>query len=171
MANIDAPRGLAPVGKIVRLRKYLGNTTTDIFQGDVVQIQANGHVKTIVTTTGSVAQIGVANNFNDASASATAQGVWVYDHPDQEFSIQDDGASGTPNQDNVGATAVLVITAGSTTTGRSAHELDISGIGVAADDAVQILGFITGGELEIAKFATFRVKLKRHLYANAIVGI
>lgn len=170
MANVDFARGLKPVTEI-RKRRYLGNTSTDIFRGDVVQMQANGRLATITTTTGNAKIVGVAATFVDASASSSAQNIWVYDHPDQDFEIQDDGASATPAQANVGATAPLVITTGNTTTKQSKHELDVSGIGAAATDAVKIIGFITGGGSEIAKYARYRVQLNRHIYDSANAGV
>ncbi len=171
MANIDRPRGLAPLSPILRVRKYKANTTTDIYRGDVVQFAATGKIDSITTTTGANTIIGVAANRVDASASATAQDCWVYDHPSQEFTIQDDGAAGTPAQADIGATAVLVLTTGNSTSGQSKVELDISGLGAAATDPLMLLGFITGGGLEIAKFATYRVSLNRHQYSAASAGI
>lgn len=171
MANADAPYGLRPRYGNAKTNQYSAGTTTDIFKGDVVSIDTNGHVATILTTTGSATVLGVAANFVDASASSSAQNVWVYDNPHEEFVLQDDGASGTPALDSTGATAPLVITTGNTTSGQSKHELDISGLGTAATDPLVILGFITGPGRVIGKNADIVVKLNRHIRAMGSSGI
>lgn len=175
MANVDNPRGFHPIrgsnGGEPRMRKYKANVTTDIFKGDLVQMTADGTIKTVVTTTGSAAQVGVAANYVDASDSSTNQDVWVYDDPDQEFEIQDDGAAATPSQAVVGATFALIITAGNTTTGRSKHEIDASAAGVTSTDAVLVQGFKEGPNLTIGKYASHIVRLNRHLYKTGSAGI
>jgi hypothetical protein len=175
MANVDNPRGLKPLrtpgGGDIRLRKYAANVTTDVFQGDVVQMLASGRIATITTTTGSDKIVGVAANYIDASDSGTAQDIWVYDDPGQEFEIQDDGASATPSAAVVGATFAMVITTGNTTTGYSKHELDASAAGVAATDPLIVMGFKVAPDAEVGKFAPHIVKLNRHIWKTGSAGI
>ena len=61
-----------------------------------------------------------------ASTTATEIVAYVYDDPDILFRIQGDGSIAAAD---VGETADLVAGTGSTTTGRSAYELDSSDIG------------------------------------------
>jgi hypothetical protein len=176
MANVNNPRGLIAIrgsnGGEPRQRKYLANVTTDIFKGDVVQMQANGRIKTITTTTGTGAVLGVANNRIKHGDSSSPQEVWVYDDPDQEFEIQDDGVGATPSQADVGATYPLVLTTGNTTTGISKHQLDVSGPGAAATDAIIVEGFKDGPNLSrTAKYASYIVKLNRHIWKTGSAGI
>ncbi|HTG45208.1 MAG TPA: hypothetical protein VK633_11825 [Verrucomicrobiae bacterium] len=175
MANVDNARGLHPIrgsnGGEPRMRVYKANVTTDIFQGDVVEMLATGTVKSIVTTTGSATAIGVAANRVDASIQATSQDVLVYDDPDQEFEVQDDGEAATPSQAVVGATFALILTTGNTTTGMSKHEIDASAAGVSATDAVLVQGFKLGPSFSIGKYATHIVRLNQHLYRTGSAGI
>ncbi len=173
MANPDRPSGFHVIdnGQVPRLRKYTAGTTTDIFRGNIVSIDADGHVANCLTTTGSITVNGVAANFVDASASSSGQDVWVYDDPHQEFWIQDDGDSATPATASIGATAVLILTAGNTTTGQSKQELDASGNGTAATDAVVIVGFKLSPDVTVGKNAPHIVKLNRHILAMGSAGI
>lgn len=162
MANPDIPAGLRPYGKDLRCTKYVSGGTTDIFKGDLVRMDSDGKVSSATTTTGGDTTIGVAANYKDASASQTE--VWVYDHPDQRFVIQDDGAAATPAQTNLGNTAPLVLGAGNTTTGLSQFELDISAAATGTADPLKIEGFQAGPGLSIGKNAKIIVKLQKHLY-------
>ena len=175
MANVDNPRGLKPLrtpgGGDIRIRKYAANVTTDVFQGDVVQMLASGRVKSITTTTGTGAIIGVAANYIDASDSGTTQDIWVYDDPDQEFEIQDDGDGATPSAAVVGATFSMIVTIGNTTSGYSKQELDASGAGTAATDPLLVLGFKVAPDAEVGKYAPHIVKLNRHILKVSSAGI
>ena len=174
MANIDNPRGLKPLHNPtgeVRVRKYLANVTTDVFQGDVVQMLATGRVKSITTTTGNDKIMGVAANYVDASDSGTPQDIWVYDDPFQEFEIQDDGEAATPSAAVVGATFAMILTTGNTTTGVSKQEIDASAAGAAATDPLLVLGFKAAPDQEVGKNAAHIVKLNRHMLKVGSAGI
>lgn len=176
MANVDAPRGLAPWngnGKPPRLRKYLAGTTTSIGRGDVVALATNGRIHRIATTTGSARIVGVAANYNATPASGvtTPAEVWVYDDPQQIFVAQDDGDSATPSQAVVGATFAMILGAPNTLTGQSIQEIDASASGTATTDPLIVVGFVTGGGLTIGKYANTLVQLNRHLYDTRSAGI
>jgi hypothetical protein len=162
MANRDIPFGFRPYQEMKRLRKYVAAGTTDIFKGDIVQMKSNGTIRTIVTTTGANTIIGVAASFNDASAGNLES--WVYDHPDQLYTCQDDGDSATPAQTNLGNTAPVILTAGNTTTGQGKQELDISAAATGTADPLKIVDFVVGPGRAIGKNATIVVKLQKHLY-------
>lgn len=175
MANTHNARGFVPIrgygGNEPRLRRYKANVTTDIFRGDLVTLLAAGTVATTVTTTGSGAVVGVAANRIKHGDSTTSQDVWVYDDPNQDFELQDDGVAATPSQAVVGGTFALVITTGNTTTGISKHELDASQVGVDAADAVIVVGFKTGPTFTIGKYASHIVRLNRHIWKTGSAGI
>lgn len=178
MANTDAPRGLRPIsgpggGSPLLIVRPAG-TTTSIFRGDVVALATNGRVHRVATTTGSARIVGVAANFVLATSgvgATTAQDCWIYADPDQLFEIQDDGASATPAESSIGATYPLVIGAGNSTTGKSIFELDISAPGTTSLDPLLAVGFKEGPTYEIGKYATFLVKLNRHLFKSGSAGI
>ena len=175
MANVHNPRGFHPIrgsgGGEPRMRRYKANVTTDIFQGDIVQLLAAGTVKSITTTTGNDKILGVAANRVIKAASTTSQDVWVYDDPVQEFEVTDDGLAATPSQASVGAGCALIIATGNTTTGMSKMELDASAEGQAASKPVLIEGFKTGPSFEIGKYATEIVKLNRHIWKLGSSGV
>jgi len=175
MANVHNARGFSALrgssGGEPRLRKYNANVTTDIFKGDVVQLLASGRVKTITTTTGNAFVLGVAANAIDASDFSTTQEVWVYDDPDQEFEVTDDGVGATLSASDVGATFALILTSGNTTTGLSKHELDASASGAATTDAVLLEGFKISPAVAIGKYASAIVKLNRHIFKTGSAGV
>jgi hypothetical protein len=176
MANVDAPRGLRPLhgygGLGPRMKKYKAGTTTTIGRGDVVAIAANGRIHRVATTTGSDLIVGVAATANvSVPAGDNPADVWVYDDPNQLFTIQDDGAGATPAQASLGATYPLVLGTPNTTTGQSIQELDISAPGAASTDTLLAVDFVTGPALEIGKYATIIVRLNRHLYKTGTTGV
>jgi hypothetical protein len=175
MANTHNPRGFIPLrgstGGEPRIRKYAANVTTDVFKGDIVQLLASGHVKSITTTTGTAPMLGVAANRIKHGDSASAQDIWVYDDPDQEFEVTDDGAAATLSAADVGATFALILNTGNTTTGISKQELDASASGAATTDGVILEGFKTGPSFTIGKYASAIVKLNRHIWKTGSAGI
>lgn len=177
MANVDQANGFRPVqqgNSSPKIKRYLAGTTTSIFRGDVVALATNGRVHRIATTTGSARIIGVAANYVNATSapgSTTAQEVWVYDDPNQEFVGQDDGAGITPARTAIGQTFALIIGAGNSTTGQSIFEVDASASGTTSTDAVIVTGVLEGGAYEIGKYMKTIVKLNRHLYKVGSAGI
>ncbi len=175
MANVHNARGFSVLrgsnGGNPRVRKYAANVTTDIFKGDVVQLLATGRVKSITTTTGTAPILGVAANRIKHGDSTSPQDVWVYDDPDQEFEVTDDGAAATLSAADVGATFALILTTGNTTTGQSKQEIDASASGAATTDAVLLEGFKTGPSFTIGKYASAIVRLNRHIMKTGSAGI
>lgn len=161
MPNPDTPFGLRPYGHIYPINKHFATTTTTTIQiGDVVTMATTGLVRRCVTTTGADGIVGVASTA--VKANLSSQDVWVHDHPDQLFTIQDDGVAATPARTNVGNTAPLVLGAGNTTTQQSIMELDISAAATGTADPLKILGFVSGPGLSIGKNARLIVKLNKH---------
>ena len=175
MANVDHPHGLNAVMSrshdTPRLTKYTAhvNTTTPvgIFRGDVVQLLATGKVKSITTTTGVDAIIGVANTYVSAAAASDDSDVWVFDDPDTVFEIQSDGTTdpgATTALGHIGNTAPLVLGTGVAASGQSQFELDYSAMTTGTADAVQVVGHykLVGNDMKLAH-ARYLVTLVKHI--------
>ena len=177
MANLNAPFGLNPVGKIgsgpsQKMSEY--KVTNDaIFQGDPVALGSG----VIAQCAAGAAACGVfwGANYDDsdgkpqfrnnvpASQAATA---FVYDDPYQVFEVQgDDGGGAVSAQTNVGAKANYVIDTDGVNNGVSGYQLDTSNIGSGAD--MMITGFSTKeGRNELgAANIVYTVLIDNHLYA------
>lgn len=146
MANVDRPMGAIPVGRLgsvqnFTLRKYAVDSAnaTAIFRGDFVKLEDDGNVAPAVAgdallgvCMGAVVNRSVAATEHPGYLPASTAGhVLVLIDKDVILEIQEDGNMGTAV---VGSNGDIVAGAGSTTTGRSAHELDSSD--VTANDAV-----------------------------------
>ena len=177
MANLNAPFGLNPVGKIgsgpsQKMSEY--KVTNDaIFQGDPVALGSG----VIAQCGAGAAACGVfwGANYNNsdgkpqfrnnvpASQAATA---FVYDDPYQVFEIQGDaGGSAVSAQTDVGQKANYVIDTDGVNNGVSGYQLDTSNLGSGAD--MMVTGFSTKegrNELTAANIV-YTVLIDNHLYA------
>ena len=158
MANLDAPFGLAPIGKIgggtdpaINSYSALAGYATIMSQGDVVKMdEGTGGVQLFAAAGGgtdATDAIGVfwGSTFDDSTGKPTfkntrpasqAATVFVYDDPYQMFEVQGDGASA---QTDISKHADVAVVAGSTVTGVSNSELDSSDIGTGNN--LRIVGF------------------------------
>ena len=158
MANLDAPFGFSPVGKIgggtssaMNSYKTLSGYATALFQGDIVKIaEAGGDVQLFAKTDGGTAAtnaIGVfwgvsyddsngKPTFSNQKAASLATTCFVYDDPYQVFEIQGDAASAQTDLSKLGD---IAHTAGSTTTGVSKTEADSANWGTGAN--IKVVGF------------------------------
>ena len=171
MANVDGPHGFRPVrmlnGGKIPAHQYKCSTTTAIYEGDVLQLKANGKVKTITTVSGVDAMVGVAAHY---AAIATTD-VLVYDSPDTVFEAQSDGATDpgtTTALGHIGNTCDLIVTTGNTTTLLSKHEIDYSAITTAtASGAMQIVGHYEGKDNDMTlAHARYEAIFQRHVYTT-----
>ena len=128
MPNTDNPNGFRPWGAVLSIKKFeKDSSAARVFRWDVIEIEADGGV--IAAAAGQTALVGTAAA---GSAASTADDLMVYDDPDQKFEAQDDADGATSAQTNAGNMADHLATTGSTTTGISAHEIDISSAGTSA---------------------------------------
>ena len=193
MANVDAPFGLRPIGNTVgssdfQMTEYLipDNEGTSIFQGDPVEIDDNNAgfiaVQEAVTN---VDNIGVFNGClidsdpstgkpkfsNFYSQTNITQGkikAFVFDNPYQRFLIQGDSATAAAAAD-IGKVADTVAThSGSTTTGISGLELDVSDL-AATDGQLKAIAF-TGDPQnnELAIHANYVVQFNEHAHKTQL---
>ena len=194
MANVDAPRGLVPVKMLGNKYETAGFSTykvasgynQNLFNGQAVQLKADGTIERAVDTKASSAKIvGVVGgvNYTESTgkpvwknywpASTATQGsvdadIKVYDDPDQLFIVQADGAA---DQTSVGANAPMVGNAnGNTTNGMSTMELDFSAL-TASDEQLRVIGIVqdpnnTAGLTNVDLI----VRINDHAYTN-LAGI
>ena len=193
MANQDAPFGFRAVRMSGSAPSSNGQTqyliangyNTAIFQGDPVELVAGGSLE--VANGVADVMVGVFNgveyvdsttkkpvlaNFHTAGTTAD-DGIikaFVIDDPNQLFEIQVNGAF--TNAD-IGATANLVYTAGSSHSGTSKVEVDSGTIGTGANTAVKIIGLSGDPENQdtSSNNANIIVKINKHLYSANTAGI
>jgi len=146
MANQDAAFGMRPV-KMIGGAPYSGgqsryriaaNYGTNIFQGDMVMQVTGGGIE-VHADGGTVPIVGVFNgcrftdpttkketfsNFYPASTNASDIEAFIIDDPNVVFEIQADAAF--PVADLLGNFDIVYTTSGSTTTGISGAELDVT---------------------------------------------
>jgi hypothetical protein len=145
MANVDGAFGARPIGTLdgspwnssVRSYPVDSSNGTAIFPGDFIKLEDDGNVAPAAATNailgvcvGVVVDRAVPNTEHPGYLPAsTAGNVLVCVGKDVLYEIQEDGnmASGGART-VIGSNGDIVAGAGSTTTGRSAHELDSSDV-------------------------------------------
>lgn len=173
MANRDAPFGFRPVrgsGGKVRPRAYKTATNTAIYEGDLVEVNTTGNVRTIDNTSATAnAILGVAAEYR--AGSTTRGWVLVYDDPDTEFEVQSDGATDpgtTTPYSQLGNVGYVTITTGNTTTKRSKHELDYNTITntttALPKSPLKVVGFSRSMDNDPSvSHAIYRVMINKHM--------
>ena len=185
MANTDKAFGFRPLGNLsaTGAQKQYGYEIADnqagaIFQGDLVTIVA-GYVVKFVPATHSAA-LGVFNgcfyidpttgkptwkNYYPGSVNITEGTISadVLDDPSQLFLVQSDGVI---VQANIGKTADVIGTGGSTVTGVSTMELNSATIADTAALNLKIVGLWNVPANALGEFAVLVVKINEHLYGS-----
>jgi hypothetical protein len=190
MANVDKAFGLRPLGNLsaTGAQKQFAYEIADtqsgaIYQGDLVTLSA-GYVVKYDSTLHTVA-LGVFNgcnyidptsgkptwkNYYPGSVNITTGVISaeVVDDPSQLFLIQ---ADEDVVQADIGLNANIAYTAGSTTTGLSATELDSSTIANTAGLVLKVVGFYNSPSNERAtNHVDVVVKINAHMYGSAGVA-
>ena len=134
----DNPFGAIPYGEVRSVRPYLKDASAvAIYPGDFVILETDGGVG--VATTGSTTILGVAAEYS--AASTRKVDFMVYDHPNQEFTLQDDGAvTAMDEATGPGLKANITVTTGDTTLLRSLHEIDSDTAATTSTLALSIKG-------------------------------
>src|SRR3990167_5412202 len=163
-AATDAPFGAMPYGRTLRVRAY--NKDADggaIYPGDFVILETDGAVA--IAATGSTTLVGVAAEYSAATTAKTD--FLVYDHPEQEFVIQDDGDTTAMTEASIGTKVNITVTTGDTTTLRSLHELDSSTANTTSTLALSVIGLHPLEERSFASAAGAQrkwvVKINNHI--------
>ena len=190
MANVDKAFGLRPLGNLSATGaqkqfayEIADNQSGAIYQGDLVTLSGGYVVK--YDSTLHTAALGVFNgcnyidptsgkptwkNYYPGSVNITAGVISaeVVDDPSQLFLIQ---ADEDVVQADIGLNANIAYTAGSTTTGLSATELDSSTIANTATLALKIVGFYNApNNTRAENHVDVVVKINTHLYGSTGVA-
>lgn len=189
MANADRPNGFTPVGTISgsswegQVREYSTDGGEALFIGDAVALDADGYIRPanaaedilgvavgIVPTGSNLAgeflttgNLGATEHPGYAPAGVTTR-VLVAVGKDVIYKVQDD-ASGSAAADafaDINLNMELTPTAGSTTTGRSAHELSRTGK-ITGTAQFRIIGYTTAPDNDpTADNAEYLVIINEH---------
>ena len=190
MANVDKAFGLRPLGNLSATGaqkqfayEIADNQSGAIYQGDLVTLSGGYVVK--YDSTLHTAALGVFNgcnyidptsgkptwkNYYPGSVNITAGVISaeVVDDPSQLFLIQ---ADEDVVQADIGLNANIAYTAGSSTTGLSATELDSSTIANTATLALKIVGFYNApNNIRAEDHVDVVVKINTHLYGSTGVA-
>lgn len=195
MANVDKPFGLKPVKHLngnpwngmVNIYYHSASDNAAIYRGDLVQAdgsndEATGKYPAVKAHVAAQEDnVGVAVGFGDTPYAAfiaanlntiqycpasTARYIAVVDDPDVVFEIQEDDVDGSAlTASSVYMYADVLATAGSSTTGQSAMELDRS---TASDSAacLRILRLVDREDNALGASAKWLVIINEHLYRN-----
>ena len=193
MANVDTPFGFKPVkylsgapwnGK-ANVYYIPSSDNTAVFVGDAVKLagsaDATGKYPTIAQAAATNAICGVVIGFADNPyvginpdypmrryrPAATAMYAFVVDDPFVIFEVQEDSADNSITADMVGLATDIVVGSGSTTTGRSAMELDSSDTATAAGQC-RIMRLVNRDDNELGNYAKWEVLIAEHQYLNTI---
>lgn len=165
MANADRPNGFIPVRTVsgspfndaVEIYPVDASNATAIFVGDAVTLEADGNCAPAAA--GGVV-LGVCVGIEvDRTVSATehpgylpattAGNIRVAVGPDVLYEVQEDGDTSQLAATDVGANIDLIAGAGSTITGRSAHELDSDTVTSAGSAQFRIVKFMPRADNEV----------------------
>jgi hypothetical protein len=196
MSSTSTPYGLIPIKKLggvvyngaFNQWKIASAYGTDIFMGDVVNINPGAATGTIIKDTGTTTAtpIGVFlgctytdpnlnykvhRNYWPASTVATDALAYVCDDPDMIFKIQGDGAGVIFDQTNIGSNAALVQGSGSSTTGISGVSLDSSSATTTAALPLKIIDYDRGPSNAIDDtYVDFHVIFNTHQW-RTLLGV
>lgn len=156
MTNSDRPKGAVLVGTSsgggsvsgkLRERPVDSSNGTAIFVGDFVILEDDGNVAPYTGSSGGnllgvcvgvvVDRTVPATEHPGYLPASTAGNVLVAEGDDLEFMVQDDGGA-TPSTAIIGSNIDVASTAGSTTTGQSAHELLMSSLTDSSPGTAQL---------------------------------
>jgi len=186
MANVDNPNGFTPVrhltGGTIRMEEMpiAKETAAAIFSGDLVEALATGFIK-VGTATSGLAATGVfaGCSFTNASGEKIFSKHWpaaqatlgdadavgyVYADPNIVFSAQTTGVALFAAN---GALLDLTATAGSTSTGRSAQEINEAASSV---DQFRQIGLVKRADNAFGANAEIEVVMHEHV-RNSAAGV
>ena len=195
MANTDTPFGFKPIrhlngnpwnGKL-RVYYHSASDATAIYKGDVIKLNgsadATGKYPDVISVAGDTDEhvVGVAVAFSTVPQlradpsnltrnycpASTEMYVGVCDDPDVIYEVQEDGDTTPIAAASVGLNTTIVMTAGSTTTGVSAFEIDSDEVATTNTDLVRILRLVDREDNALGAYAKWEVLLNIHAYKSA----
>lgn len=153
MANTLRNTGFRPWGTPLRVNNYTSNGI--VYPGDAVQLASTGQVA--AWSSSAVSTLGVAGSYS----SAQGQQLTVFDHPDQLFVGQVDGAFASPNN-LIGMNATISATSGSTTYKVSRMQVATTAIGTTAAFPLKILAVDNRPDNSFGTYADVIVQINNH---------
>ena len=198
MANLDRPSGFKPVKHLIggpwngKANVYYIAATddTDTFIGDLVNLAGSadtlGMYPTVVQhTAGDTDNVGVIIGFglqpelmmNPDSlamkyrAGSAAMYCLVVDDPFVIFEVQEDSVGDTIDADMVGLCTNVAVGSGSTTTGKSAMELDSSGTATDGAGTLRILRAVNRPDNALGSHCKWEVLIVEHVYREQITTV
>lgn len=188
MANVDRPSGARPVmkdgsaynGSLRKAQVDVGNATA-VFIGDFMSQEADGNWKPAAAGATNVINGVCCGVVVDRSVSATenvgylpattAGYVLVAPVESCYFRIQEDGVTSQLAATERGARVNFIAGAGSTTTGRSGHEINSDSVGQDATYQLSLIDLVQAEDNDYGEFAEWIVKVNLPQEADATAGI
>ena len=190
--TVSAPYGLEPVNSLdgkpyagaIRQIPIAAGFGTAIFNGDTVQINADGYlIKSTSTNAGTIVGVCVGGQYVNsssqtvqaqyipASASTAANPAYAYVVDDQQalfrVAVVTSGTTmGTASRADVGSNVALVLNAGSTTTGNSAFAVTLTGAGTTSTIPLRVIDVVEQTATAAGVYAELLVKINAHQYNN-----
>ena len=188
MANLDAPRGFKPIKHLngspwngkANIYYIPATDSTATFIGDAVksagsadatgkfpsvaQAAAGDSIRGVIVGFGTTPHM-MANPDNLAMkyrAASTAMYCMVVDDPQVIFEIQEDSVGNSITAAMVGLSTNVVVGTGSTTTGKSAMELDSSDTGTDTAGQCRILRLVDREDNALGDHAKWEVLIGEH---------
>lgn len=156
MAGLNAPRGLEPVGRPLRINEYLAISA--VYPGDLLIQDSAGGVN-YAATSGSEATgaaIGVA-----ATKAAAGARVLVYDHPDQIFDVMASG-SDIDVQTDIGLNYSVTCTSPDTTYNMSRHRLKSDSAATTTTLPLRLMEVVQAPNNSLGAQVRCRVLIQNH---------
>lgn len=187
MANVDRPNGAHVIGTIdgspvnmhTRKRPVDSSNATAIFQGDFIILEDDGNVapytgsgggNLLGVCVGVVVSRTVSQTEHPGYLPATTAGnILVAEGPDLLFEIQEDNDGTALTSAAIGSNADVLATAGSTTTGQSAHELDrsTSTDGSPGTAQLRLIQLVEAEDNAHGDWAKWIVRINEHVHNEA----
>lgn len=188
MANLDTPFGFKPIKNLngspwngkANVYYIPSTDNTAVFVGDAVKsagsADATGKFPTVTQATAGAAVRGVVIAFSDNPyvmihpdtpnrsyrPAATAMYCLVVDDPQVIFEAQEDSTGNSITADMVSLSTNFVVGSGSTSTGKSAMELDSSDTGTDTTGNCRILRLVDREDNALGNYAKWEVLFAEH---------
>lgn len=181
MANVDAPSGLRYVGNIAAamqsglavLYDVDSSNGTAIFKGDLVKLEADGNIAPAAAGDRALGvAVSVKPDYDVAATihpgylpASTAGKILVVTDPNALYEIQEDSVGAALAATDKGALVDIIAGAGSTTTGRSAHEVDSSTLGTS-NGQLKLIKLVDRSDNAVGDQAKWVVKINEHYFSS-----
>ena len=190
--TVSAPYGLEAINSLdgkpyagaFRQIPVAAGFGTAIFNGDTVQINADGYlIKSTSTNAGTIVGVCTGGQYVNssgqtvqaqyipASISTSTNLAYAYVVDDQQalfkVAVVTSGTTmGTASRADVGSNVALVLNAGSTTTGNSAFAVTLTGAGTTSTIPIRVIDVVEQTATAAGVYCELLVKINAHQYNN-----